>query len=367
MRALLYETGERGHRALYRSYYETALRSVGVDVHVHSAPPFKELFCFNQHLQALAKECECNLVHLLTMDDHTKRLLFSRMPPIAIYNAPVVATYYLYSNLQHPIKGMLLRSLIAQKKVAALIVPSAMELLSPQAVARYGNDLYALPEPAESDTSEKLSKSEGLKAVGLPEEWNSQAVVLVFGVLNKRRGVDEIVRLISSSEPELDTTRFLFAGPLDQASLNAKTMKSLQDLERCGRAKVLDQWWSLDEAAKLFASADLFCVIPEKRFRGASSTVAKAIRQGLTVIAPHDSVAGRCAQAKGSAILFRRADSNSFAQRLRAGANRAREMRRCRSTQTMPGDECPLSTDLHDFGLRLVSIYKQVISRAAIN
>lgn len=366
MRALLYETEESGHRALYRGYYETALRSVGVDVHVHSAPPFKGLFGFNQHLQALAKKFECDLVHLLTMDDHTKQLFLSGRCPLAARTAPVVATYYLYQNLRHRLKGMLIRRLIAHEKVAALIVPSAMQLLSPQAVARYGTTLSALPEPAESDTSEKLSKAESLKAFGLPQEWNNRAVVLVFGVLNKRRGVDEIVRLINSCKAELKDTRFLFAGPLDHASLDAQTIKSLQDLEGYGCAKVLDQWWSTDGAAKLFACADLFCIAPKKRFQGASSTVARAISQGLTIIAPHDSVAGQCAAAKDSAILFQRADANSFAGCLRAGANRPREKRLCHTLQTRQADDCPLSTDLHDFGRRLVSVYERVLSRTTV-
>lgn len=51
MRVLLHESGESGHRAVYRDYYEAACRSGGADVQVYSGPPFNGLFGFNQDQQ----------------------------------------------------------------------------------------------------------------------------------------------------------------------------------------------------------------------------------------------------------------------------------------------------------------------------
>jgi hypothetical protein len=362
MRVLLYETGKSGHRGVYRHYYEAALRSAGVDVVVHSGPPFEGLFGFNVHLQRLAKDEACDLVHVLTMDDHTKRLFCSRTVSQSDRAAPVVATYYLYSNILHPIKGRLLRMLIADQKLTALIVPSAMQLLAADAARRYRGVVYALPEPAEIEPISTLTKSEALVKMGLPEDWSDKAVVLVFGVLNRRRGVDEITRLISSISAELNESRFIFAGPLDRATLSAQTLKRLEFLSEHGLARVLDQWWSSDESRPLFACADIFCTIPDKKFQGASSTVAKALGCGLLVLAPIDSVAGQCAKLKGQGVLFRRGDSKDFARCLHAAAKLPRENI---ATRTEDKEDYPLSTGLSNFGQRLMRVYEEVVAGRA--
>jgi glycosyltransferase involved in cell wall biosynthesis len=299
------------------------------------------------------------------MNDHTKRLLLSRRLSRVERTAPVVATNYLYANLRHPLKSLLLRKLLSDRKIAAFVVPTAMQLLSPEAMIRYVGQIYALPDPVEVDQNSGLTKTEARRVMGLPHGWSNRTVVLVFGVLNKRRGVDEIVRLLERSCREVGAARFVFAGKLDRESLRGRTLYSLETLEARGLVSVLDRWLSTEEVAKVFACSDLFCIVPEKKFQGASSTVAQAVANGITVIAPSDSVAGQCAQAKGSAILFRRADANSFAKCLRAGAKRAGRTRQRRSAQTKQADECPLSTGLSDFGQRLMRVYDEVVADRA--
>jgi glycosyltransferase involved in cell wall biosynthesis len=359
MRVLLYETGESGHRGVYRGYYATALHSASVDVVVHSEPSFTGLFGFNAHLQKLARKSDCELVHILTMDDHTKRLFLSKQVARSERLAPIVATYYLYSNIKHPIIGPLIRKLVADRKVAAIVVPSAMQILSPEVVDKYRSFIHALPEPHETEPEIRVSKSAALAELGLPKLWSDKTIGLIFGVLNKRRGIDQIVRLIASSASELDETRFIFAGPLDSASVDANTIKLLGALTERGLARVFDRWWPSEEASKIFGCADLFCIAPDKRFGGASSTVARAIRCGLMVVAPSDSVAGQCAHAKGRGLLFRRGEVEDFAKCIRAGANTARGKR---LPQLAANNEYLLSTGLSEFGQLLIGVYEQAIS-----
>jgi glycosyltransferase involved in cell wall biosynthesis len=355
MKVLLYETGNIGHRPVYRQYYKSALEQSGVIVDLHNEPDYTSLFCFNNYLQKIAAERRCDLVHILTLDDHTRRMFASRA---AVTGCAVIGTYYLYQNISHIYKGWAIRQLFKQGKINALIVPSAMSILSHNKVTESVFPLYPLPEPDASNVDRSIKKSDALYAMGLPVEWDDKLVVLIYGVLDKRRGIDRIVRMLEKNISVHSRACFIFAGPIDRASLSPKVVSSLMNLRDKGSVRLIDKWFDSAEAATLYRCADIFCIVPAKEFQGASSTVAQALRFGLVVVAPDDSVAGKCAASAGLGVMFRRDDHDDFARSLGEASLL------CGTNITTPSNkECmPLSLDIGEFGKKLFDVYNTVLS-----
>ena len=359
MRVLIYETGQIGHRPIYRNYYKSALEQCGVTVEMHTTPVYARHFGFNQYLQSVAEKRGCDLIHLLTLDDHTRRLFLSHPASQASSQKPVVGTYYLYQNIVHCLKGWGIRHLFKQGKINALIVPSLMQLLSPQIMSVLPIQVYPLPDPEPPNELGVGSKPDSLKALGISQDWARMKIVLVFGVLNKRRGVDQIVRMIEEKINITSGIRFIFAGRIDRESIGGKVVDSLIRLDKAGNAKVIDRWISSYEVALLYHIADVFCIMPHKKFLGGNSTVAQALKAGLTVVAPEDSIAGKCAAYYDRAVLFRRGDSYDFLRSLREAGAKERN----NHSPERPGKDISLSVGIRDFGHLLVSAYNSVYSR----
>jgi glycosyltransferase involved in cell wall biosynthesis len=356
MKVLLYETGQSGHRPLYRNYYKHALEQSGVTVEIQSKSDYGRYLGFNEHLQKLAKKAECDLIHLLTLDDHTRRLFLSSQAPRASSRTPVIGTYYLYRNTMHPFKGWALRRLFIERKICALIVPSTMQLLNPENVNTLPFQVFPLPEPEPPDESPVFSKPDSLKYFGIPHEWDVFKVLLVYGILNKRRGVDQIVHFLQKERKLISNMRFIFAGPIDRGSIKQEVVNSLDQLTEAGYVKVIDRWISDVEVALLYDIADVFCIIPQETFQGANSTVAQALKAGLCIVAPADSVAGQCAELYDRAALFRRGDSSDFVRCLHEAPPKKRNSK----PHSLEKKSIPLSVGIQDFGHLLCSIYKDV-------
>lgn len=358
MKVLLYETGEIGHRAVYRDRYKSALEQTGVEVIAYHYPPYEQRHGFNRHLQDLATRHKCDLIHLLTLDDHTRRLFFSS-PLSSASRRAVIGTYYLYQNIGHPIKGWAIRRLFIKKKIDALLVPSVMSLLAPEKFQTSANKLFSLPDPDVENRDAPLGKSEALKAISAPEEWTNKTVILICGVLDKRRGVDKIVEMFAKCGSIPVNMAVIFAGRINREALPGKTLDSLMRLVDGGRAKVIDKWLKEEEMECCFSCANLFCIIPIREFQGASSTVSRALKAGLVIVAPKDSVAGRCADAYGRAVLFNRGDADHFARSLQIASGMQSGIA-CR--ELLNPCRLPLSVGLDEFGRKLAAIYSKVMA-----
>lgn len=356
MRVLLYETGENGHRGVYLHYYETALGSAGLDVLVHSEPPFTGLFGFNAHVQQLAKKAECDLVHVLTVDDHTKRIFFSAPCRPSAKRIPIVGTYYLFANLRGWLKISGFRWCWLRGNLAAIVVPQAASLACPDIQSHSGIPIYLLPDPVPTSGDNPPGKKAAIEALGLPSDWCGKTIVLVFGVLNKRRGVDLLANTARALAKTRNNLKFVFAGRLDSASLPSETISILRTLDRNGDAMLIDRWLPDAEVDTLYAAADVFCIHPEHGFAGVNSTAMRALDCGLTVAAPKDSITACCALACHQGAAFERNsveslkrvllnwDRNSLVQsRTRAGRRRHR-----------------LTASIETFGNELVSLYRKI-------
>lgn len=352
MRVLLYETGQIGHRPVYREYYKSALKQVGVSVEVHCEPDYKSLFGFNQYLQALAAERECDLVHILTLDDHTKRMFASRSSPAA---CPTIGTYYLYQNISHAYKGWAIERLFKLGKVNALIVPSSMEIVSPKTLAGTHCTIFPLPDPIENNANLNIPKQKARTDLQLPSKWIKDIIILYFGALDKRRGLHDVIRMLKSNSANLSGKRFIFAGKIDHKCLSGKDVRSLVELTEKGIVYVIDRWLTSAEVANVFASSDLFLSMNEKRFQGASSTLGRAVNAGLAIVAPEDTVAGMCAKVCGRAELFRRGDAGDFVQSIRKASAMVSNER-----PPLAKNVIPLTIDITEFGNRLVGIYHKI-------
>ena len=356
MRVLLYETGKSGHRAVYRSYYETACRSAGVDAQVYSGPPFNGLFGFSQHLQAVAKTFDCDLVHLLTMDDHTKRLFFSVLGVSGAANSPILGTYYLFGNFSNRVKRLALDSIWYRKNLAAIAVPRGAELAFPHIAAKRGVPVYLISDPFPTNGPVELDRTTILKSLSLPDSWNSKTIVLVFGVLNKRRGVDLLAKAARACVEVDDNVAFIFAGRLDRSTLDGESVQLLESLSTTGLAVVIDSWLSDESVEMLYQAADVFCIHPERGFAGVNSTAMRALDCGLTVAAPGDSITACCASACDQGASFER---NSVESLKRVLLNCDRNA--LAQAQTWGGKpRCRLTASIEKVGNELASLYREI-------
>jgi glycosyltransferase involved in cell wall biosynthesis len=353
MKVLLYETGNIGHRPVYRQYYKSALEQVGVEVELHCEPDYKKLFGFNNYLQKLAAEQRCDLVHILTLDDHMRRMFASRS---SSRTCPIIGTYYLYQNISHIYKGWAIRQLFKRGKVSGIIIPSAAEIVSPQILKGRNLTVFSLPDPIENDCYFNIAKQKAHSELGLPSKWNNETVVLFFGALDKRRGLDALIQMLIARPMHNCGIRFLFAGKIDPTCLSDKDTRSLLQLSETGLVHLIDRWLSSDDVANVFSSADVFVSMNEKRFKGASSTIGRAVKAGLTIVAPNDSVAGICAKTCGHAELFRRGDADDFVHCIRRASALSNE-----STSPLADNPVALTVNIEEFGKRLVHIYEKLM------
>jgi glycosyltransferase involved in cell wall biosynthesis len=359
MRVLLYETGQSGHRGVYRNYYETGLCSAGVDVVVHSAPPSSGLFGFNTHLQQLAKDAQCDLLHLLTLDDHTKRIFFSAPFSPNAKRIPIVGTYYLFGNLRGGLKSSALRWCYLQGNLDSIAVPQAANLAFPDIQSRSGIPIYLLPDPVPAGEGSQLDRKSAFERFSLPPDWSDKTIVLVFGVLNKRRGVDFLTNAARALAETRNNLKFVFAGRLDRASLGSKTISLLRTLHSNGGAVLVDRWLEDAEVDMLYATSDVFCIHPERGFAGINSTAMRALDYGLAVVAPMDSVTSRSALAYGKGAAFRRGDVGGL----------MRVLQDVHESMIVPNrgkprtQESRVTTDMEKFGHYAASFYRKILNR----
>jgi hypothetical protein len=161
--------------------------------------------------------------------------------------------------------------------------------------------------------------------------------------------------MLLTCSPDLSGMRFLFAGKIDHSCLSRKDSRSLVELLKNGVVHLIDRWLTSAEVADVFAAADLFLTMNEKKFQGASSTVGRAVKAGLTIVAPSDSVAGICAKACGRAELFRRGNADDFIQCIRRASTNLDE-----ASPSSVANVIPLTVDIDEFGRRLLRVYTSI-------
>ncbi len=184
MKILLYEPTAGGHRDTMLHYTYDGIISLGLDtVVVRRNFDYK---CEWSELQQYAIENKCNAIHILTFDGMPKRWLkeLLRNPLILTRRrkVPIYATYYLYNNFSHSIKGLGLKLLCRIGMLDRFFLPAE--------VFPHNVPHVTFSDPWRQSEFKLYSKSEARRFLGIHDD---KTVILVFGDLSERKGTPAII------------------------------------------------------------------------------------------------------------------------------------------------------------------------------
>jgi glycosyltransferase involved in cell wall biosynthesis len=292
---LLVEPGKTGHRPVILRYVCKVLASRNVRYAIETSP---EATRNPEAVQNAAARCHCELIHLLTFDN-VFRQWAGRPGARAI---PVVATYYLFSNFSHPLRGLIADAMLKRSGVSKLLVSD--EYLERRRLPGWRRKrLMYLPDPWDPDEFTVTPQKSAREALRLPPYG---PIVLMFGELSRRKGVDTMLEALAMLPPSA-RVQGLFAG-----RMCPEVRKSFEPLiiELRARGRLLWREGFVDEedVAAYFCAADAVACPYPAYFSVSSNTATRAAAAGRPIIVSRHGILGRIAMEKRIGLTFRSGD-----------------------------------------------------------
>ena len=197
-RVLLYESGTSGHRPVILRYLVEGLREVGWEPVVFSDPQYSLLRSSDlKSIEAEADRQCCEVIHLLTIDGCARRWLSPRAWGEK-RRVPIVATYYLFSNLWG-LKGLawVLAYWFGYYDIILVSDPSLDRRCLIPSLRR---KIKFTPDPWRETEFPFISQHEARIRLNLPED---KRLILVFGAISQHKGITRILsalRLVKSTD-----------------------------------------------------------------------------------------------------------------------------------------------------------------------
>ena len=353
LRVLLVEPGKTGHRPVILRYVCKVLSSHSVRYTVETSP---ELTQNPAAIQETAARSNCDLVHLLTFDNVFKQWAWKGRPRANII--PVVGTYYLYSNFSHPLRGLIADLMLRGAGVSTVLVSDEYlesRLLPPWRRKR----LMFLPDPWDPDEFAVLPKASAREALELPPNF---PIVLMFGELSRRKGVDTMLDALAKL-PASAQVQGLFAGRMCP-EVRARYDKQITELRARGRLLLREGFVPEQDVAAYFCAADAVACPYPISFSVSSNTATRAAAAGLPIIVSSHGFLGHIASERRIGLRFPTGDIRRLADCLMqleqsAGTQFLAEMgERARSLAA--------KRTLEHFGDALISAYSSVLPKAPV-
>jgi glycosyltransferase involved in cell wall biosynthesis len=171
--------------------------------------------------------------------------------------------------------------------------------------------VHFLPDPYPDDF--RADGAQARQYFGVPAD---RRVFLFYGGAYRRKGLYLAVEAMLALTAETPVF-LLFAGHQPE---EARTRRSLEQLAREGRARVIDRYVSDAEEKMLFAAAD-FALLPYVRHFGSSGVLSRAAGAGIPVIASDEELVGRLVRARGLGLLFPSGDAPALGRALLQALN----------------------------------------------
>ena len=157
-----------------------------------------------------------------------------------------------------------------------------------------GTEFHFLPDPWDGDFA--CSQEDAKKVLGIPSD---RFVFLNYGIGDRRKGLHLTVRAMLESSP--DSRLFLLcAGRIAE---NPELLKGLLQLEKQGRAKVLDRYVSDSEESLCFSASDAVLLTYLQHF-GSSGVLSLAAAAGKMVIASDEGLVAKRVRKHDLGLLF---------------------------------------------------------------
>lgn len=284
MKVLLYEPDTAGHHGIVLSYVESVLKEGNIDfrLHVH-----REVGDEYMALQNLARKEHADLIHVLFIDGRARQWLL-RPPYVSHKGIPVIANYYLYNNLNRPLRQWFWWWLLRRGLVSKLLISdnySSERKYLPQIkkCIRY------VPDPWRAADFPYFTLNNARLQLNLPIE---RRILLLFGDISHRKGADALLdAFLEIAQPNIDL--LLLAGVVAQDLNQSEFRKQLQLGITAGTVRIDEGYISESDVSKYFFACDAVACVYPAWFKVSSGTFTRACAAGRPVLAAMSSVTGR--------------------------------------------------------------------------
>ncbi len=172
--------------------------------------------------------------------------------------------------------------------------------------------IHFLPHPCPEITS--IDPGAARAALNLDAR---NRIFLLYGVGSRRKGLDLAAEAFSELPPEANALLFC-AGALELDG-KPKTKRQLEQLEKQGRARIIDRYVTATETEQLFAAAH-YVLLPYLGHFGHSGVQAFAAAAGKPVIASEQNLLGRLVRQHDLGLLFPPGNARELGRRIREAA-----------------------------------------------
>jgi glycosyltransferase involved in cell wall biosynthesis len=312
-RVLLYEPMLHGHRSVLLRYYCRAIEQAGYATEVctdmlpeHQSPDLVE------SLDRRAKAANCDIIHVLT---------FERLGPIWLkyhrslrrQGRPIIASYYLYNNLCGYFRGLPWDVLLGRRLLDRLLVSD--DFLNERSMPGWRrHHIDYVPDPWDPKEFLPITRQAARSLLCLPQ---AAKILLVFGALKPRKGLELLFDAVLSQEKTGDRFLVVLAGVLDPYYRTGMAAAKIAQLQVKGLIRIDDGFVEEGNISAYFHAAD-FVVCPyPKSFQASSNVYTRACAAGTLAIVPDHGVLGELVRRTGAGITFKSESMEDLARSLR--------------------------------------------------
>jgi len=168
-----------------------------------------------------------------------------------------------------------------------------------------------VPDPGELEGSESVAQFRG--QLGIPE---GRFVILVYGLLSTRKGVEELLKAVSLLKDE-DEISILLAGQIDAGVETILRQSMAEKLLVSGRLIIVPGFQDKDQEYRVFRSANAVWLGYVDGFYGKSAVMAQAGSVGLPVLACKEGLIGVITKREDLGLVFDPKDATAVAARIK--------------------------------------------------
>lgn len=184
------------------------------------------------------------------------------------------------------LKKRLFLRLLSNKTLCALFtIDEALDRFMRETQLRLSKRLYYLPDPAKLEGT--ISKEEARRGLGIP---SGAIVILVYGTIDLRKGIDALFRAIMSNVFPADL-HVIVAGQQGEEGHAFLDSKKVQSLSSLGRVHQLNKFLSEEEEYTVFKASDIVWLGYRDHYV-MSGVMVQAGKMGLPVIACKEGLIG---------------------------------------------------------------------------
>lgn len=168
-----------------------------------------------------------------------------------------------------------------------------------------------VPDPGELEGSGSMAQARG--QLGIPD---GRFVILLYGLLSTRKGVEELLKAVSLLKDE-DEISVLLAGQIDAGVETILRQSIAMKLLASGRLIILPGFQDKNQEYRVFRSANAVWLGYVGGFYGKSAVMPQAGSVGLPVLACNTGLIGAITKREDLGLVFDPKDATAVAEKIK--------------------------------------------------